>query len=181
MIKFGPTGNDVLFYEQGFKDTVDAPFFINKLGLEAFEYPCGRGILIKKEKAEQIAQKAKQYNIAISVHAPYFINFASPDEAQIQKSFKYVLDSLRLVKWFGGNRVVVHTGANSKQTREIALANSSRNLKRLADLIHEQGFDDCLVCFCVRRHTERRIFHSQTIECQTHFFNISFCFWFHSN
>ena len=146
MIKFGPSGNDVLFYEQGYKDSVDAPEFLSKMGLNAYEYPCGRGILIKKEKAEKIAQKAKEFGISVSVHSPYFINFASPDEEQIQKSFKYVIDSLKLARWFGGNRVVVHTGSNSKQSRDVALSNASKNLKRLAILLYEQGFDDCLVC-----------------------------------
>lgn len=146
MIKFGPAGNDVMFYEKGYKDSIDAPKFINEMGLSAYEYPCGRGILIKKDKAEQIAKEAQKYNIQISVHAPYFINFASPEEEQIQKSFKYVLDSLKLVKAFGGNRIVVHTGSNSKQTRDVALFNCSKNLKRLASLVHEQGFDDCFVC-----------------------------------
>lgn len=146
MIKFGPTGNDLLFYEQGYKDSVDAPKFLSELGLSAFEYPCGRGILIKKEKAEQIAEQAKKYNITMSVHAPYFINFASPEEEQIQKSFNYVINSLKLVKWFGGNRIVVHTGSNSKQTRDVALANCSKNLQRLAKIIHDEKLDDCLVC-----------------------------------
>lgn len=146
MIRFGPAGNDLLFYEKGYKDSVDAPKFLQEMGLSAFEYPCGRGILIKREKAMQIAEEAKKHNIQISVHAPYFINFASPDEEQIQKSFKYVLDSLELVKNFGGKRVVVHTGANSKQTRDVALFNCSKNLKRLAELIHQKGFDDYYVC-----------------------------------
>ena len=146
MIKFGPAGNDILFYEKGYKDSVSAPEFLHSIGLNAYEYPCGRGILIKEGKAKEIALEAKKFDISISVHAPYFINFASPEQIQIEKSFKYVLDSLKLVKNFGGNRIVVHTGSNGKQTREQALNNAKNSLKQMAQLIHENGFDDCFVC-----------------------------------
>ena len=146
MIKFGPAGNDVLFYEKGYKNSEDAPKFLYDLGLNAFEYPCGRGILIKEEKAKLIGEKAQEYGITISVHAPYFINFASPDSEQIDKSNNYVLNSLKLVKNFGGNRVVVHTGSNGKLTREQALNNVRKNLKNLVKLIYDNGYDDCLVC-----------------------------------
>ena len=146
MIKFGPSGNDILFYEKGFKDSIDAPKFIKSLGLDAFEYPCGKGILIKEAKARQIGEQAKLNGITMSVHAPYFINFASPDESQIEKSFNYVINSLNLIKWFGGNRIVVHVGSNGKQIREVALDNAKRNLKRLASIIKQKKLNDCIVC-----------------------------------
>ena len=146
MIKFGPSGNDILFYERGYKDSVSAPEFISSLGLNAYEYPCGKGILIREGKAKEIGEKAKEFGIEVSVHAPYFINFANPEEEQILKSIKYVIDSLKLVKYFGGRRIVVHTGANGKQTREVALNNTRKNLKKLIQVVYEEKLDDCLIC-----------------------------------
>ena len=146
MIKFGPSGNDILFYEKGYKDSASAPEFLSELGLSAYEYPCGRGILIKEPKAREIGEKAKLFGVEISVHSPYFINFASPDELQIEKSINYVINSLKLVKAFGGNRIVVHTGSNGKQTREVALENVKQNLKKMLKVVYEMGLDDCLIC-----------------------------------
>lgn len=146
MIKFGPSGNDVLFYEKGFNDSLDAPRFIAEMGLNAYEYPCGRGILIKADKAKAIRAEAEKNGIEISVHAPYFINFASDEKERINKSIKYVIDSLKLVKNFGGRRVVVHTGSNGKLSRESALINAHNNLLLLKEEIYRQGYQDFLVC-----------------------------------
>lgn len=146
MIKFGPAGNDVLFYEQGYNDSIQAPKFLKEMGLSAYEYPCGRGILIKEEKAKQIAVEAKKNDISVSVHAPYFINFASSEVERQEKSINYVINSLKLVKNFGGNRIVVHTGSNSGQERTVAIENCKKGLMRLADRIRKENLSDCLVC-----------------------------------
>ena len=56
MIKFGPAGNSQYFYAAGYKNTVQAAKFCKDLGLDCFEYPFGRGILMSEDKAIEIAQ-----------------------------------------------------------------------------------------------------------------------------
>ena len=45
------------------------------MGLNAYEYSLTRGINIKKETARLIGQQASKYDIAVSVHAPYYITW----------------------------------------------------------------------------------------------------------
>ena len=42
MVKFGTAGLDANFTLQGFKKTIEAPIYLEKMGLDAFEYQCGR-------------------------------------------------------------------------------------------------------------------------------------------
>ena len=146
MIKFGPAGNDVLFHEAGFSKTEDAPKWVRGFGLDAYEYSCGRGVNMGLEKARIIAEQAKKYGIEMSVHAPYYINFANPSEEMVEKSYLYVISSLTLVKNLGGNRVVVHPGSLGKMNREEAVALTKQRLKILAELVKQSGFEDCYVC-----------------------------------
>ena len=37
MVKFGPSGNSDIFYNAGHKSSVEAPAFLNKLGLNCYE------------------------------------------------------------------------------------------------------------------------------------------------
>ena len=98
MIRFGPSGNSIRFYGEGYKSSVDAPEWLAKQGLSAYEYSFGKGINISDAKANEIGQKAKQFNVAVSVHAPYYINFANPDDAMAEKSYNYVLNSCKKAK-----------------------------------------------------------------------------------
>jgi len=145
MIRIGPSGNDELFYEQGYKNTEQVFSWLKNMGLNAYEYSFGRGIIMTDAKAILIGQNAQQNDVAISVHAPYFINFANTDELMVQKSFDYVTKSLNIIKLMGGNRVVVHTASCGKLDRTEALLLVERRLSDLA-IIVEQQYSDCLVC-----------------------------------
>ena len=51
MIRFGPSGNAREFYEQGKKNSEEAPEWLARRGLNAYEYSFGRGINISDKKA----------------------------------------------------------------------------------------------------------------------------------
>lgn len=146
MIKFGPSGNDKLFYEQGYKDTLQMAKWLQGMGLNAYEYSFGRGIRLSYEKAKLYGDEFKKHEVVVSVHAPYYINFANPDDAMAEKSYNYVIESCKMVKLFGGNRVVVHTGTNGKLSRVDALNLCKERLKVLAQKLVQEKLEDCLIC-----------------------------------
>jgi len=147
MIKFGPAGNDKSFYESGYKSTVQAPAWLNALGLDAFEYSFGRGVNLREETGRAIGTEMAKYNIQISVHAPYYINFAAMDELKAESSYGYVLQSLNALNYLGGIRAVVHVGHQGAASRKETLNVLSKRLEILAEKIHAAGHGDKLVCF----------------------------------
>ncbi|MBO7218561.1 MAG: TIM barrel protein [Clostridia bacterium] len=146
MIKFGPSGNCVTFYNAGYKKTLQAPKWLYELGLDAYEYSFGKGILLSDETAIAIGDEMKKYGISVSVHAPYFINFASPNNEIVENSYKYVLDSLHKLSLLQGNRLVVHVGSCGKVDRNVAVKLCKERLDILKDKILEAGFQDMYIC-----------------------------------
>lgn len=146
MIKFGPSGNSESFYEMGYKHTVQAPEYCEKFGLDCFEYSFGRGVNISEAKAREIGKAFADRNMEISVHAPYFINFANPEEEAAKKSYGYVLASAKALKCFGGKRLVFHSAAQGKATREEAVSRTEDRLKILRDTVYENGLEDLYYC-----------------------------------
>ena len=146
MIKFGPSGNGESFYAAGHKHTEEAGEYCKRLGLDCYEYSFGRGILLSEGKAELIGQAFKDAGVEMSVHAPYFINFANPDDEAAQKSYNYVLNSAKFLKLFGGRRVVFHPAAQGKLSRGQAVSLTCDRLKVLRDYIYLNGLDDLYFC-----------------------------------
>ena len=146
MIKFGPSGNGESFYAAGHKHTEEAGEYCKRLGLDCYEYSFGRGILLSEGKAELIGQSFKDAGVEMSVHAPYFINFANPDDEAAQKSYNYVLNSAKFLKLFGGRRVVFHPAAQGKLSRGQAVSLTCDRLKVLRDYIYLNGLDDLYFC-----------------------------------
>ena len=143
---FGPAGNSDRFYEEGNKSTLQAFDWLENMGLTAFEYPFGRGVSISRETAEKIAAKAREHHIAVSAHAPYFINLANPDPEKRENSFRYILDAARAVTWLGGQRVVVHVGAVMKLDRAEALKNCAEGLREAYRRLDDAGFAHVHIC-----------------------------------
>ena len=146
MIKFGPSGNCESFYAEGFSHTEEAPAFVKNRGLDCFEYSFGRGVRMSEDKAISIGEAFAAEGVEISVHAPYFINFANPDDEMAAKSYGYVLDSAKMLKLMGGKRVVFHPAAQGKATREEAVALTEERLKILRDYIYLNYLQDLIFC-----------------------------------
>lgn len=143
---FGPAGNGELFYQKGFKASEDMPKFLKEYGLDAYEYQCGNGVRIGEDKARQIGEEARKNGIVISLHSPYYINLATPDEEKRKNNINYILQSMAAVKAMGGNRVVVHSGALQKMTREEALSRAKECVKLAVSEIDSAGFGDIHMC-----------------------------------
>jgi len=146
MIKFGPSGNCESFYAEGFERTEEAAEFVKNRGLDCFEYSFGRGVRMTEEKAFSIKRAFEKADVEISVHAPYFINFANPDDEMAAKSYGYVLDSAKLCRLMGGKRVVFHPAAQGKSTRFEAVDKTLERLQILKEYIYLNGLEDMIFC-----------------------------------
>lgn len=146
MIKFGVAGNSASFFEEGYKETASAANWCQKRGIDVFEYSFGRGVNLPSNTALAIGDKFKEAGVELTVHAPYFTNFSNTDEDMIKKSIGYVLQSVKKVKEFGGNRVVVHPASQGKLLRDEAHSVAMSNFKKLADTLDAAGIDDVKIC-----------------------------------
>lgn len=146
MIKFGPSGNSESFFAEGYEHTEDAAAFVKRRGLDCFEYSFGRGVRITEGKAVSIGEAFQSEGVEISVHAPYFINLANPDDEMAAKSYGYVLDSARALKLMQGRRCVFHPATEGKETRGVAFSRTLDRVKILRDYIYLNNLDDVMFC-----------------------------------
>ncbi len=131
--RFGPAGNCEDFYDQGYKSTIQAPGYLEKMGLDAYEYSCGRGVMLKQDTAEKIGAKAAEHGIAVSIHAPYFTNLCNPDPEKQAATIGYLKQAAQAVTWMGGSRVIFHPGAIMKMTRPAARERAEALMARAVD------------------------------------------------
>ncbi len=146
MIKFGPSGNSIAFSEAGKTKSEESAVWVKQMGLNCFEYSFGRGVNLSDERAVSIGKAFSEQGVEISVHAPYYINFANPEEENAVKSYSYVLQSAEKVKLMGGKRIVFHPASQGKMSREKAVELTKQRLLTLKDIIYEKGLSDLIFC-----------------------------------
>lgn len=144
--KFGVAGNGELFYKEGYKASEDMPKWLSEFGLDAYEYQCGNGVRIGGQTAEKIGKNARENGILMSVHSPYYINLATPEEEKREKSIDYIVQSLRAANSMGAGRVVIHSGALGKMTRSEALEYAKLTVGLAVKTADELGFGHIRLC-----------------------------------
>jgi len=90
---FAPFGNTPYFFENGYKSTLEMPEFLNKIGLNGYEYSLEEGIHISDDGCENLKNEAEKHRIMLSVYSG--------------KLFSSLEESARLAKRIGAERVVV--------------------------------------------------------------------------
>lgn len=143
--KFGPAGNSDSFSIK-YKSSTDAPVFLNKMGLDHYEYQCGRGVKVTDKTADSIKEKSEANGISLSLHAPYFISLSSIEEEKRDNSINYILQSCDAASRIGAQRIVIHSGSCSKITRQEALELAKDTLLRARKSAIEKGFENIIFC-----------------------------------
>ena len=147
MIRFGPSGNCQLFYDQGYKTSLEAPLWIKNRGLNAYEYSFSRGVRISDFTAKTLGEECKKNDVEISVHAPYYINLANEDDKKVEKSFEYIISSLKYLKLMGGHRCVFHPGSCMGRDRQESFLILKKNMAKLVERIDKENLNfDFLLC-----------------------------------
>jgi len=83
---------------------------VAELELNAFECEFVRGVAMGNETAKEVGTVAKELNIVLSVHCPYFINLCSTDKRKLEASKKRILDSVERAHFMGASVAVFHPG-----------------------------------------------------------------------
>ena len=146
MILFGPSGNSDSFRERGYKSFQDVPRYVKEMGLDCYEYQCGRGVKISRESAQQLGELCRQAGVVLSLHAPYYISLSGLNEQTCLKSVDYILQSAAAASAMGAQRVVVHSGSCGKQSRQAALELAKDTLLRARKALVEEGYAHIRLC-----------------------------------
>lgn len=136
MIHVGPAGLPI-----GAKTSEKGIPRLAEIGLDVLEVQFGHGITMKTEGAKRIGAIAKENNIIVSVHAPYYISFNSRKKETRDKSIDVLKRTAKIADALGAERVVCHCGSYSGLDSKEATNNIVECLIEVLDWISKKGYE----------------------------------------
>ncbi|MEM4704872.1 MAG: TIM barrel protein [Candidatus Bathyarchaeia archaeon] len=138
--RFGPAGTP-LAAEMANISVEAVPELLRQEGLDAFEYEAiywGGKPQIGKERAEKLAEKAKENDVLLSMHGSYFINLCG-QKGVVEASKKRLLACVTAAEWMRAYVVVFHAGFYGRKPRELVFRSCLANLKEVVQTMKSLG------------------------------------------
>jgi deoxyribonuclease-4 len=127
-IRFGPAGIPI---QGNAKSTLEGVKACAALGLTAMEMEFVQGVRMKEDSAVTVSKAAKELDISLSSHAPYFVNLCTSDKLKLANSKRHIITSARITSLAGGNITVFHPGFYQKLTPAEAYSEAKKNLREI--------------------------------------------------
>lgn len=108
--------------------SVGATLRIAELGLSALELGWVRSVRVSEKTCAVIKSTAEESDVAISVHAPYYINLNANDE-EWPKSRKRLMDASHFGNLAGATDIIFHPGSYFGNPPEDVLPNAIHRLQ----------------------------------------------------
>lgn len=109
-----------------------------ELGLFALELGWVRAVRVSEETCAAIRQTAQEQDVAVSVHAPYFINLNADDE-EWPKSRQRLMDAAHFGSLAGATDVVFHPGSYFERPPAEVLQAAIPRLQGCVDELRAAG------------------------------------------
>jgi deoxyribonuclease-4 len=108
---------------------------IAQVDLECLEIEFVKGMRMGTDLAQKIKKEARALNVALSVHAPYYVNLNSAEEGKRLASQERILTSARMAEVCGARSVVFHAGYYGRAGPEKASQTIIEGLKEIVSIL----------------------------------------------
>ncbi len=139
-ILFGTAGTPTTMAGKGSLEGIRE---VKRLGLGCFEFEFVQSARMRRELAAGCGEEAKKLGIALSAHAPYYVNLVSEDKAKRKASVQRILATCEILSWAGGKEVVFHPGFYGKLDKKTAFEEMKAGFGELIDEVKARK------CSCV--------------------------------
>ena len=114
---------------------------IRELNLGALEIEFVQGVRMGEEKARKVGAVAIEENVALSCHAPYYINLNSREPEKISASRDRIIHAARISQILGARSVIFHPAFNHDDSSEVVLERVVRELNLVRETLDAEGND----------------------------------------
>lgn len=135
-LRFGPAGVPLSCPR---RSTIEGIVHVRNLGLDAMEMEFVRGVKMGEKMAREAGKIAKDRDVILTAHAPYFINLNSDNRGKVEASKRRIYETARIAWLAGGYSIVFHAGYYGKLSAEKVYENVKREMKELIQKNEDEG------------------------------------------
>ncbi|WXG42399.1 MAG: TIM barrel protein [Candidatus Freyarchaeum deiterrae] len=136
MLFFGTAGIPITTQK---KSSINGIKRVRELGLDALELEFVYGVKMSKTLAQKIKMVAKEHNVHLTAHGPYYINLNSLKRETVKASIDRILKTARTTKIAGGKSITFHVATYGEAKPESVYKTVKEHLSPIIKALQEEG------------------------------------------
>lgn len=120
------------------KSSVSGIERVRELSLDCMELEFVQGVRMGEKGARDVLEVALKKNVALSVHAPYYINLNSYDKEKIKASLERIYQAARIGSLCGAESIVFHAAFYQKSSKQDTYQKVSEALEELTGRLRDE-------------------------------------------
>ena len=138
-LRFGPAGIPLALTKnrgvaEGVRKTAE-------LGLDAMELEFVYGVRMPPTTAASVKSVAREVNVSLTAHGPYYINLNSREKEKVEASVKRILDTARVAHAAGAFSITFHAATYMKDPPGKVYDKVKERLREIVRMLGEEGVD----------------------------------------
>jgi len=98
-----------------------------------------QGVRLSESSAREAGAIAREKDISLSSHAPYFVNLCTDDKTKLANSKRHIKSAARITSLAGGGITVFHPGFYQKLSPDEAYKRAKGNLAAISEELESEG------------------------------------------
>lgn len=122
-------------------DTLSGIRRIRELGLDGMELEFVNGVRMKEEKAAEAKALSRSLAVALTAHAPYYVNLNAAEPEKLQSSRSHLMQTARMAFLAGAVSFTFHPAYYLKEDPEEVYRRVKSEIQSLKEEIAAAGYD----------------------------------------
>jgi deoxyribonuclease-4 len=112
---------------------------VAELGLDCMELEFVRGVKMSRETALTVAEIANKKNVALTAHAPYFINLNAREAEKLKASQERIFQTARIAALCGATSIVFHAAFYLSDQPNRVYDHVKKQLQQITSQLRAEG------------------------------------------
>lgn len=112
---------------------------IEEMGLDGMEVEFVHGVRMSDETRQFLNKTAKEKNLVLTAHGPFYINLNSKEEEKVEASVNRIIDTAATANDFGGYSITYHAAFYMGKDKEVVYEQVHRQTEKIVKILNDNN------------------------------------------
>lgn len=114
---------------------------IEEMGLDGMEVEFVHGVRMSDETRQFLNKTAKEKNLVLTAHGPFYINLNSKEEEKVEASVNRIIDTAATANDFGGYSITYHAAFYMGKDKEVVYEQVRRQTEKIVKILNDNNLN----------------------------------------